>query len=70
MAIVISRLRISPEEFCESPREFELDDPRVAADDIEPLTGVFSTPEEVWRFLEHQDAVPQFRNIEHKIMFF
>ncbi|CAE8690334.1 unnamed protein product [Polarella glacialis] len=64
MAIVLSRLPLSPSEVCDALSRLDFRDCRLSADDVELLAGVLPGAEESRKLLEHKDAPELLRDIE------
>ncbi|CAE8635295.1 unnamed protein product [Polarella glacialis] len=68
MAIVLSRLPLSPSEVCDALSRLDFRDCRLSADDVELLAGVLPGAEESRKLLAHKDAPELLRDIEQKAL--
>lgn len=68
MAIVLQKLKASPEACCKCLVDLDFATPCLTTDDIELLMTVLPTQEESRKLLEHVNAIDQLRDVEQKVM--
>lgn len=68
MAIVLARLPCSTVQLCKSLKDFDFAGAELTVDDIELVTGVLPTDEEIKSLIAHEDKIEELRDIEQKLL--
>lgn len=68
LAIVMSKMKVSTEEFCQNLKDLHFSESFINPEDVELLIHVLPTPEESKKLLEYKDRVADLRDVEMNIM--
>ena len=66
MAIVLSKLKVSPEELCRCLQDLDFSNSLISIEDLELLE--LPTPDEAKELLESKNIVAQLQDVEQKVM--
>ncbi|CAE7267103.1 FH13 [Symbiodinium pilosum] len=68
LAIVMSKMKVSTEEFCQSLKDLNFSEDFINVEDVELLIPALPTPEEIKKLLEYKDRVADLRDVEANAM--
>eukprot|EP00435_Cladocopium_sp_Y103_P042631 s501_g11.t2 len=68
LAIVMSKMKVSTEEFCQNLKELNFSEECMSPDDVELLIHVLPTAEENKKLIEYKDRVADLRDVEQNVM--